>query len=278
MRYLVITVLLLVLTDPGLAQPTPVHGKFVHSVYFWLNNPDDETEKTEFISALTEFISKSQYVSSYHIAPAAGTPRDVVDNTYTYNLVCTFESAELQDLYQQENVHKEFIEKASHLWKKVQIYDSYPGIPISSTYSRGEIQIGVVVTDLERSVNFYTNVLGMVKAREFSVNEEFASSSGLSGGRPFDVMVLKTSDNPGASEWKLMSFDNGVIPRPSDHIQDDIGMQYITLYVNEMDLILSRLDAAGIPLLGDTPVELSDGKRFVLIRDPDGIFIELIGD
>jgi len=277
MKRLFTLIVLITLSTMIMAQPTQLPGKFVHSVYFWLKNPDNSTDREAFLQSLTSFIANSKYVSSYHIAPSAGTNRDVVDNSYTYNLVCTFESKEVQDLYQNEDVHLKFIDEASHLWERVQVYDSYPGMQLPAVYTRGDIQIGVVVSDLERSVNFYTNVLGMVEAGGFSIDDDFGRRSGLSGGKPFDVVILKTSDSPSAAEFKLMSFSNGKVPRAGQYIQDDIGMQYITLFVNDMNGVVERLKAAGVEFLGETPVSLDDGRRFVLIKDPNGIFVELIG-
>jgi catechol 2,3-dioxygenase-like lactoylglutathione lyase family enzyme len=277
MKKILILFILMTPAYTGFSQATSLPGNFVHSVYFWLNNPDSETDRQEFLHALTTFIASSKYISSYHIAPAAGTPRDVVDNSFTYNLVCTFETKELQDLYQNEDVHLKFIEDASHLWERVQVYDSYPAISIPSSFSQPNIEVGVVVTDLQNSINFYTNVLGMVRTGEFTVNESLGKAAGLSNGYPLNVVVLKTSDSPAAPEWKLMSFENNVSPGPAEYIHDDIGMQYITLYPEDMDAVMERLKAAGIEFRGETPITLDDGRRFVLIQDPDGVFIELIG-
>ncbi|MEJ2006023.1 MAG: VOC family protein, partial [Cyclobacteriaceae bacterium] len=100
----------------------------------------------------------------------------------------------------------------------------------------------------------------------------------LTNGRSLNVTVLKTSDSPAAPEWKLMSFDNNVESQSSEFINDDVGMQYITLYVNEMDAVIARLKDSGVKFRGDTPITLDDGRHFVLIQDPDGVFIELIGN
>src|SRR5690606_27862270 len=86
------------------------------------------------------------------------------------------------------------------------------------------IGVGVVVSDLERSLNFYVNGIGMVKSGEFSLNEDFAKRSGLSNGVPFAVTVLKLENSPDANEWKLMSFDKKTdYPKPK-FIQDRTGM------------------------------------------------------
>jgi catechol-2,3-dioxygenase len=54
-------------------------------------------------------------------------------------------------------------------------------------------------------------------------------------------------------------------------------MQYITLMVKSLAPFLERLEHNKIPLLGETPTPLSETLSFVLIQDPDGNFIELIG-
>ena len=41
----------------AMAQPSlKLPGEFVHSVYFWLKNPDSESDKAEFLEALETFI------------------------------------------------------------------------------------------------------------------------------------------------------------------------------------------------------------------------------
>jgi catechol 2,3-dioxygenase-like lactoylglutathione lyase family enzyme len=147
-----------------------------------------------------------------------------------------------------------------------------------SEYSSGLIGIGVVVQDLEKSLDFYLNVIGMTKVGEFDVDEDFGKSSGLTGGLPFHVDILKLEDSPEANQWKLMSFQkSGSHPLPK-HIEDDTGMQYITIMVKSLEPFLKRIKKHKVKMLGDTPVPLDDGtNHLVLVQDPDGTFIELIG-
>ncbi|MBC3766205.1 Dabb family protein [Neptunicella marina] len=99
-------------------------GGFVHSVYFWLHNPDSQQEREAFEKHLTTFIDASDYVKSKHIGTRASSDRDVVDSSYDYTLVVTFDNKAQQDKYQSEPVHLKFVKDASHLWKKVVVYDS----------------------------------------------------------------------------------------------------------------------------------------------------------
>jgi hypothetical protein len=63
-----------------------------------------------------------------------------------------------------------------------------------------------VVEDLNKSLDFYLNVIGMVKTGEFSVEAERAKELGLSNNNRFDVKILKLENSDNAAEWKLMSF------------------------------------------------------------------------
>jgi len=144
-------------------------------------------------------------------------------------------------------------------------------------FESGTIQFGIVVSDLQKAIDFYTNVIGMTKTGGFPIDKDFGKKSGLTGGESFDVTILKLIDDPQATEWKLMSFGrkpNHPMPR---YIQDDTGVQYVTILVKSMKPFLERIRHHGVKLLDETPVYLEDGRQFVLIQDPDGTFIELIG-
>jgi len=145
-----------------------------------------------------------------------------------------------------------------------------------SEFSSGLIGVGVVTANLEKSLDFYLNVIGMTKVGEFDVDAEFGKSSGLTGGVPFHVDILKLQDSEQANQWKIMSFGKkGTHPIPK-FIQDDTGMQYITIMVKNLEPFLKRIKEHKVKLLGDTPIPLGE-NHFVLVQDPDGTIVELIG-
>jgi catechol 2,3-dioxygenase-like lactoylglutathione lyase family enzyme len=146
-----------------------------------------------------------------------------------------------------------------------------------SEFSSGLIGVGVVCKDIDKSLDFYLNVIGMTKVSEFDVDETFGKSSGLTDGLAFHVDVLKLQDSPDANQWKLMSFKKeGSHPMPK-YIHDDTGMQYITIMVNSLEPFLKRIKEHKVKLLGDTPIPLGETDHFVLVQDPDGTIVELIG-
>ena len=99
----------------------------------------------------------------------------------------------------------------------------------------------------------------------------------MTGGVPFDVTVLKLIDRPEAAEWKLMSFGKEAAHPAQKYILDDIGIQYVTIFVKSMKPFLERIRNHNVELLEETPTFLEDGRQFVLVQDPDGNFVELIG-
>lgn len=136
---------------------------------------------------------------------------------------------------------------------------------------------GVVVADIDKSIDFYVNGIGMVKAGSFNIAEDFAKRSGLSNGTPFAVTILKLENSPDANEWKLISFGKKIAHTKSKFIQDDAGVQYITINVKSIKAVMERLAKMNVPFLGSTPTALNPKSQFLFVQDPDGTFIELIG-
>ena len=150
-------------------------------------------------------------------------------------------------------------------------------VQAQTEYDKASISIGVVVSDLDTSMDFYTNIIGMEETGELDLDGSFGKASGLTGGEPLLVKLLKLNNSPNATELKLLSFGNEKV-EPDNHIQDQNGMQYITIFPNSTQAILQRIRENNIPFLGDTPIKLPDGRDFILIQDPDGVFIEIIGN
>ncbi len=144
-------------------------------------------------------------------------------------------------------------------------------------FDKSFVSIGVIVSDLDASFDFYTNVIGMKETRGFTVDEALGKKTGLTGGVAFTVKVLKLHDDENAAEYKLMSFGNAKNPEET-HIQERNGMRYITLFYTSLDAVIQRLKDHDIKILSEEPTIIPDGRRFVLVQDPDGVFIELIGN
>lgn len=124
-KLILILPILLIMTSSTLKNKTEnQQGSFAHVVYFWLKNPDNQSDRQAFEKSLKNFIDNSAYIKTKFIGVPAATDREVIDNSYTYSLMLTFENKSQQDKYQEEEGHKKFIEESSGLWSKVLVYDS----------------------------------------------------------------------------------------------------------------------------------------------------------
>lgn len=101
-----------------------IGGGFAHVVLFWLKNPDSQEDREKFEASVGKFIKSSRFVRSMHLGKPADTRRPVIDASYSYCMIVTFDSKEEQDEYQAEPVHQLFIEESKDLWEKVTVYDS----------------------------------------------------------------------------------------------------------------------------------------------------------
>ncbi|NDV43169.1 Dabb family protein [Flagellimonas sediminis] len=97
---------------------------FTHVVYFWFKEPNNHADRVKFEASLKKFLENSQYAKTKFIGTPPKATRDVVDDSFTYSLILSFESAEDQSAYQTEPPHLVFIEECQDLWEKVIVYDS----------------------------------------------------------------------------------------------------------------------------------------------------------
>ncbi len=101
-----------------------MQGPFFHVVFFWLKEPENAETQKFFLEVLNNFLDSTPGILSRHVGSPASTNRSVIDSTYTFSLILSFESKETQDAYQEHPAHKVFVEKCSDLWEKVVVYDS----------------------------------------------------------------------------------------------------------------------------------------------------------
>lgn len=129
MKTKILTLLLVgMLSTMGNAQEsdnsTTFEHAFAHTVYFWFKNPDSQTDRATFEASLKKFLDNSKYAKTNFIGKPPKAVRDVVDDSFTYSLIVSFDSAEDQAAYQVEPPHLVFIEECKDLWEKVIVYDS----------------------------------------------------------------------------------------------------------------------------------------------------------
>jgi lactoylglutathione lyase len=151
-----------------------------------------------------------------------------------------------------------------------------------SNFPRTTIDLGCVVTDLDRSVRFYTEGIGFREVPGFEVPAPLAADAGLTDSKPLSIRVLVLGDDDTATKLKLLQVAD-TAPRTGDteFIHTRAGFRYLTIMVADTDTVLRRLAALGVEPIARTPVGLPDslapGLHLSCVRDPDGNLVELIG-
>jgi catechol 2,3-dioxygenase-like lactoylglutathione lyase family enzyme len=149
-------------------------------------------------------------------------------------------------------------------------------------FARTTIDLGVVVSDIEKAVEFYTKAIGFTEVKGFSVTAELADNAGLTRRQPLDIRVLVLGEEDSATKLKLMTVP-GVDSKTGDNsfIHSQLGYSYLTIFINDTNAALARLKKAGAKPIAKCPVELPEnlapGVFLTVVRDPDGNIVELVG-
>lgn len=96
---------------------------FVHTVFFWLKNPDNADEKAQLDAGLRS-IAAIDAIKTAYIGQPASTNRGVIDASYDFSLTFIFDDKAGQDAYQIHPIHLAFVAACQHLWTKVIVYDA----------------------------------------------------------------------------------------------------------------------------------------------------------
>jgi hypothetical protein len=95
----------------------------IHSVYFWFKTDADPALVERFEQGL-ERLGTIPDVSSVHFGKPEATPkRAVLDDSYSWALLETFEDLAAHDRYQAHPIHQQFVREFSDSWERVQVYD-----------------------------------------------------------------------------------------------------------------------------------------------------------
>jgi catechol 2,3-dioxygenase-like lactoylglutathione lyase family enzyme len=149
-------------------------------------------------------------------------------------------------------------------------------------FSDATMDLGIVVSDLDRSIKFYTEVVGLTRTGEFFVGKDFCTDAGLTDGQDLSIQVLAPNGDVDGTNVKLMQVP-GVKSKTSDEsfVHSTLGFSYLTFYVSDMDAASARMKAAAVKPHGKdqvrVPLQTPVPMYLTVIADPDGNLIELVG-
>jgi catechol 2,3-dioxygenase-like lactoylglutathione lyase family enzyme len=142
---------------------------------------------------------------------------------------------------------------------------------------QGVHHTGIIVSDLERSIDFYHGILGLEFANEPSPvfdDPELGPKVGVPGAALRQV-TLKA----GEDQVELLEYTAPPSPIDEPLPQNALGTHHVGFRVDDIEGKVRELKDKGVEFLGDvTAVDegVLAGWRWVYFRDPDGITLELV--
>jgi catechol 2,3-dioxygenase-like lactoylglutathione lyase family enzyme len=134
---------------------------------------------------------------------------------------------------------------------------------------------GFTVTNIERSLAFWQDVLGFELSHRAHHTGDLASAVTGVPGAEISIAVLRA---PG-HRIELLEYHAPSDRERADLRPCDVGSVHVALTVDDLDAVLGTVAASGWSAVGKPQILKTGpnaGKRIVYVRDPDGTTIEFM--
>ena len=123
--------------------------------------------------------------------------------------------------------------------------------------AKDSLDIGVIVSDIEASLTFYRDILGL----------QFVGSVPVWFGTMHRLRF-------GTSDFKLIE-PKVVPPQGAAGLENQRGFRYVTFVVKDLSQLCAELKNKGIEFtLPET--QIRPGSRIAMVKDPDGNVVEFV--
>ncbi len=132
---------------------------------------------------------------------------------------------------------------------------------------------GIVVSDMERALRFYRDLLGLEVWADVSDNSEYVQA--LTGVKDAEVWMIKLKAPDGGSV-ELLKYRSHPQDVPPPRRSCDVGINHIAIQVADIDAIHQQLTSEGISFHAPPTVSPDGGAKVTYCRDPEGVIVELV--
>ncbi len=123
--------------------------------------------------------------------------------------------------------------------------------------AKDSIDLGIIVGDIQASLQFYQTLLGLAKI------EERQASTGTMHRLRF-----------GSSDVKLIDPTTKSAAGPIG-IDKQLGFRYLTFVVTNLDAVCQRLEAENVEFTR-AKTAIAPGTTIAMVKDPDGNIVEFV--
>lgn len=138
---------------------------------------------------------------------------------------------------------------------------------------RSVVHIGIPVSDMERSLQFYHDALGLRIDSSREVSGEIISAGVQVPGARIKITLLEA----GNTKLELLQYLEPV-GKAFGRRNNDVGASHVAFIVADIHDTYERLQELGIPCnTAPYPATHPEGWGWFYARDPDGITVEFNG-
>ncbi len=123
--------------------------------------------------------------------------------------------------------------------------------------AKNSLDIGIFVSDIKASLDFYQKLLGL----------EFVGETPVWFGKIHRLRF-------GTSDFKLVE-PNNVPPQGPVGAENQLGFRYVTFVIKNLSQVCKELKKKGIEFTVDE-FEVRPGVHIAMVKDPDGNVLELL--
>lgn len=133
--------------------------------------------------------------------------------------------------------------------------------------------VGLCVTNIERSTEFYCAALGFAKIGEMHVDDEASARLLDIEDLILDLVYLERD----GFRLELLGYPSpGATGDGSPRRMNAVGFTHLSFRVDNADILAEAVVEHGGRLLADRTVVFGGGNRGMMLTDPDGNMLELI--
>jgi hypothetical protein len=96
---------------------------FTHVVLFWLKPDAPASAQQQLLDDCHQLLAKIPGLLAFDAGTPAGTPREVVDNSYDVGLLTAFANSAGHDAYQSHELHQQFLARNKPHFGRIVVYD-----------------------------------------------------------------------------------------------------------------------------------------------------------
>jgi len=123
--------------------------------------------------------------------------------------------------------------------------------------AKDSLDLGILVSDIKSSLNFYQNILGL----------KFVEERPLWFGTMHRLRF-------GSSDFKLID-PHTRPPTGPIGLESQIGYRYVTFVIKNLSKLCKELQTRGIDFVVPEK-EIRPGVRIAMVKDPDGNIVEFV--